>query len=142
MVSFNHTNGENIVHGIYSHPFTLLMENKINPLLNKCLRFINTQIEERYFNKSALSLDKVLNLNLKMFKVKDYRCSLFRELVQIIRLISLKNHRNSSQNRRIRKELIQRFLGNFSANIRELLAISRLNFWQIYGNFPVFFRRF
>jgi hypothetical protein len=80
MVSFNHSNADKIVHGINSHPFTLLMENKINPLLNKCLRFINTQIEERYFDKSGLSLDKVLYLTLNIFKVKDYRGSLFKQL--------------------------------------------------------------
>jgi hypothetical protein len=43
----------------------------IHILLNKCLRFINTQIEERYFNKSGSSLYKVLDLNLNIFKVKD-----------------------------------------------------------------------
>ena len=67
-----------VTHFIQSHPFTLLLNSKIENCLKKCFNFIKLQIEERYFHGSGLSLDRMFYLDLNIYVVKENRGSLYK----------------------------------------------------------------
>jgi hypothetical protein len=54
-----YTNNEEVKHNIQSHPLNILTEYKIDEVLDTCFNFMDTQIQERYFQGSGLSLKKL-----------------------------------------------------------------------------------
>ena len=64
------------IHSIQSHTNVVLSHNQISDVLNKCFSFLVDQIEERYFEGSGLSLDRILHMDLHIYmtKVKKGAC--------------------------------------------------------------------
>jgi hypothetical protein len=54
-------------YNIQSHPFNILVENKIDKVLINCFDFVSNQIEERYFHGSGLSLKKILFMDCNIY---------------------------------------------------------------------------
>jgi hypothetical protein len=62
-----------LTHSIQSHPINILVEHKIDEVLNLCFNFVDIQIQERYFQGSGLSLKKLLFMDLNIYRTKNKR---------------------------------------------------------------------
>jgi hypothetical protein len=88
-------NHEELTHSIQSHPINILVEHKIDEVLDSCFNFVDTQIQERYFQGSGLSLKKLLFMDLNIYRTKNKRGGTYCQLPFISHsIINVQNYDN------------------------------------------------
>ena len=72
-------NNEKVTHAIQT-PYKTVLITKEEEALDECLNYIKTQIDERYFNGSGLTLEKIQYMDLWAAKTKEIKGGCFKTL--------------------------------------------------------------